>query len=83
MRRVKTCVLEAPVIEDKTLALGILKIELAIVSAREIRNRPIPSPVVLDRLRDRHIPYARTDQNGAVTVRIDQDGRIELSTYLN
>ncbi len=61
--------------------LDAVQPELAIVSARENRYRPIPSPVVLDRLRERGIAFARTDTHGAVTVRVEKDGQIKLSTY--
>lgn len=53
----------------------------AIVSARRTRSRPIPSDEVLERLRERGIDYARTDENGTVTVRIHRNGQIEVKTF--
>ena len=61
--------------------LDAVRPRLALVSARRSDIRPLPSPRVLHRLRTRGIEYARTDKNGAVTVRIYEDGRIELTTY--
>jgi competence protein ComEC len=65
-----------------TLFLDAVQPEIAIVSARRNRSRPIPSDVVLRRLQARGIDYARTDRDGMVTVRIHPDGRLEVSTYL-
>ena len=61
--------------------LDAVQPQFAIVSARRNRSRPIPSALVLHRLRERGIEYARTDRNGTITVRIHKDGRIEISTY--
>lgn len=61
--------------------LDAVEPEFAIVSARENRARPIPSPIVLERLEERGIEYARTDHTGAITVRIRPDGEMEVSTY--
>ena len=61
--------------------LDAVQPQFAIVSARRNRSRPIPSALVLHRLRERGIEYARTDRNGTVTVRIHKDGKIEVSTY--
>jgi competence protein ComEC len=61
--------------------LDAVQPEIAIVSARQSRHRPLPSTIVLNRLRERGIAYARTDESGAVTVRIESDGRMTLSTY--
>lgn len=61
--------------------LDAVQPSFAIVSARRNRARPIPSALVLHRLRERGIEYARTDRNGTITVRIHRDGRLEVSTY--
>ncbi len=61
--------------------LDAVQPQFAIVSARRNRSRPIPSALVLRRLRERGIEYARTDRNGTVTVRIHKDGHMEVSTY--
>ena len=61
--------------------LDAVQPQFAIVSARRNRSRPIPSALVLHRLRERGIEYARTDRNGTVTVRIHKNGQIEVSTY--
>ena len=61
--------------------LDAVQPQFAIVSARRNRSRPIPSALVLHRLRERGIEYARTDRNGTVTVRIHKDGQMEVSTY--
>jgi competence protein ComEC len=61
--------------------LDAVQPQFAIVSARRNRSRPIPSALVLNRLRERGIEYARTDRNGTITVKIHRDGSIEVSTY--
>ncbi len=61
--------------------LDAVQPQFAIVSARRNRSRPIPSALVLHRLRERGIEYARTDRNGTVTVRIHKNGQMEVSTY--
>ncbi len=53
----------------------------AILSARARSGWPLPSEEVLDRLRSRGIDYARTDVDGAITVRIDAMGEIEVDTF--
>lgn len=55
---------------------------LAVLSTREIPHRPIPSPIVLARLEQREIDYARTDRDGAITVTIGEGGELEWSTVL-
>ena len=61
--------------------LDAVQPQFAIVSARRNRSRPIPSALVLHRLRQRGIEYARTDRNGTITVKFHQDGQMEISTY--
>jgi competence protein ComEC len=53
----------------------------AIVSSRERVDWPLPSPRVLARLRDAGIPYARTDVDGAITVRLHPNGEIKVQTF--
>ena len=54
---------------------------LAVVSTRAARYQSIPSPEVLDRFRGRGIEVLRTDQDGAITVRIGSDGTLEWSSF--
>jgi competence protein ComEC len=61
--------------------LDAVRPRLAIVSARRAASRPLPSEVILGRLRERRIDTRRTDENGAVTVRLDEAGRMEVETY--
>lgn len=61
--------------------LEAVRPRFAILSARESLGWPLPSATVLDRLRSLGIDYARTDEDGAITVRLDADGRMEVETY--
>jgi competence protein ComEC len=61
--------------------LDAVRPRFAIVSAREREGWPLPSERVLERLEAEGIPYARTDRDGAVTVRLDAQGGMEVSTY--
>jgi len=61
--------------------LEAVKPRFAIVSARERVDWPLPSPRVLTRLRDAGIPYARTDEDGAITVRLRSNGEMEFETF--
>jgi competence protein ComEC len=61
--------------------LDAVRPRFAIVSAREREGWPLPSVQVLERLEAAGIPYARTDRDGAVTVRLDAQGGMEVSTY--
>ncbi|HXV64575.1 MAG TPA: DNA internalization-related competence protein ComEC/Rec2 [Vicinamibacteria bacterium] len=54
---------------------------LAILSARASPGRPLPSARILHRLRALGIDYLRTDEDGAITVSVDRDGKLEVSTY--
>ncbi len=56
---------------------------LAIVSARRAPGRPLPSDAVLARLRARGIETRRTDEDGAITVRLDEAGGMKVETYRN
>jgi competence protein ComEC len=53
----------------------------AILSSRQSPGWPLPSETVLDRLRAKGIAYARTDVDGAITVRLDAEGRVEVETH--
>jgi competence protein ComEC len=61
--------------------LEAVRPRFAILSSRENVGWPLPSPEVLDRLRAAGIPYARTDEQGAITVKLDADGDIKVETY--
>ena len=61
--------------------LEAVRPRFAILSSREKVGWPLPSPEVLERLRAARIPYARTDEHGAITVKLDPDGEIEVETY--
>jgi competence protein ComEC len=60
--------------------LEAVRPRFAILSARESSASPLPSPAVLERLRRSGIDYARTDRDGAITVRLDPAGGIRVST---
>jgi competence protein ComEC len=61
--------------------LDAVRPRFAIVSARERAGWPLPSEVVLKRLRERGIAYARTDFDGAITVTLDAEGHFEVNTF--
>jgi competence protein ComEC len=61
--------------------LDAVRPRFAILSARENVGWPLPAPAVLDRLRASGIDYARTDEEGAITVRLDAEGGMEVETY--
>jgi competence protein ComEC len=61
--------------------LEAVKPRFAILSSRERADWPLPSPGVLARLRDAGIPYARTDVDGAITVRLHLNGEMEVETF--
>jgi competence protein ComEC len=60
--------------------LDAVRPRFAILSARESAASPLPSPAVLERLREAGIDYARTDRDGAITVRLDPAGGIRVLT---
>lgn len=61
--------------------LEAVRPRFAILSSRESLGWPLPSPTVLDRLRASGIDYARTDEDGAITVYLDADGGMEVETF--
>jgi competence protein ComEC len=61
--------------------LEAVRPRFAIVSARARADWPLPSPRVLDRLRDAGVPYARTDVDGAITVRLHPSGEMDVDTF--
>jgi competence protein ComEC len=61
--------------------LDAVRPRFAILSARERLGWPLPSEAVLERLRERGIPYARTDHDGAITVTLDASGHVEVTTF--
>lgn len=61
--------------------LDAVRPRFAILSSRQNVGWPLPSPTVLDRLRGKGIAYARTDEHGAVTVRLDANGGMEVETF--
>jgi competence protein ComEC len=61
--------------------LAAVQPRFAIVSARERAGWPLPSANVLNRLREKQIPYARTDEHGSITVHLDEEGRLQVETY--
>ena len=61
--------------------LEAVRPRFAIVSARERAGWPLPSANVLNRLKSRQIPYARTDVDGSITVQLDAYGRIDVETF--
>ncbi|HJS75072.1 MAG TPA: ComEC/Rec2 family competence protein, partial [Vicinamibacteria bacterium] len=61
--------------------LDAVRPRFAILSARERLGWPLPSEAVLERLRARGIPYARTDHEGAITVTLDAAGHFEVDTF--
>jgi competence protein ComEC len=60
--------------------LEAVRPRFAILSSRQNPGWPLPSSTVLDRLRASGIDYARTDVDGAITVRLDVEGRMEVET---
>jgi competence protein ComEC len=54
---------------------------LAILSTRGGTDRPLPSTRILNRLRAFGIDYLRTDESGAVSVFLDEEGGLEVETY--
>ena len=61
--------------------LTAVRPRFAILSSRQNVGWPLPSPAVLDRLRASGIDYARTDEHGAITVRLDANGGMEVETF--
>ncbi len=61
--------------------LDAVRPRFAIVSARARPDWPLPSDEVLERLRSKGIDYARTDVDGAITVRMDEKGKIDVETF--
>jgi competence protein ComEC len=61
--------------------LDAVRPRFAILSSRQNVGWPLPSPTVLDRLRAKGIAYARTDEDGAVTVHLDANGGLEVETF--
>jgi competence protein ComEC len=61
--------------------LQAVRPRFAILSSRQNAGWPLPSEAVLDRLRAAGIAYARTDVDGAITVHLDAEGRMEVETY--
>ena len=60
--------------------LEAVRPRVALVSTRAGGWRRVPSPRVLHRLRTRAVEILRTDRDGAITVRIDREGRMDVST---
>ena len=54
--------------------LDAVRPEVAVVSAGRRNRYGHPAPSVMDRLRSRGIPVARTDEEGTVSFRISEDG---------
>jgi competence protein ComEC len=61
--------------------LAAVRPRFAILSSRQNVGWPLPSPTVLDRLRASGIDYARTDEHGSITVRLDAKGGMEVETF--
>ncbi|MGH9335806.1 MAG: DNA internalization-related competence protein ComEC/Rec2, partial [Vicinamibacteria bacterium] len=61
--------------------LEAVRPELAIVSGRSSSGWPLPSTEVLERLSAFGIGYARTDVDGAITVRMLPQGGWEMTTF--
>ncbi len=61
--------------------LEAVRPRFAILSSRESVGWPLPSSIVLDRLRSAGIDYARTDKHGAITIRLDANGEMEVETF--
>ena len=61
--------------------LEAVRPRFAILSSRQNVGWPLPSSTVLDRLRASGIDYARTDEHGAITVRLDANGGMEVETF--
>jgi competence protein ComEC len=61
--------------------LQAVRPRFAMLSSRESAGWPLPSAAVLDRLRSSGIDYARTDEDGAITVYLDAHGGMEVETY--
>jgi competence protein ComEC len=55
--------------------LGAVDPELAVISAGARNEYGHPSPEVMDRLEERGVETARTDQGGTIVLRVDAEGR--------
>lgn len=62
--------------------LSAVSPRLAILSVRGGASRPLPARQVLERLRELGVDTLRTDESGAVTVRLGADGGMEVETFV-
>jgi competence protein ComEC len=61
--------------------LAAVRPRLAILSVRGGVSRPLPAPEVLERLKELEVRTLRTDEHGAITVRLDARGGMEVETF--
>ena len=59
------------------------KPQLAVISVNSRNDLNAPSESVLQRLSDSHIPVYRTDKDGTIHIRVNQDGTLRLSRQKN